>query len=66
VGDTDDEVTDSRDQARRQTDQPHANRWGLDHDIREQEDQDPEEPGAILFTSCSCLLILTIALPKGC
>ena len=45
VRDTDDEVADSGNQAGRQTNQPYADRWRLDHDIREQEDQDPEEPG---------------------
>jgi hypothetical protein len=44
VGDTYDEVADSRNQARRQAKNPHASRWVLDHDIRKEEDHDPKPP----------------------
>jgi hypothetical protein len=39
------EVADPGNQARRQTEEPHANRRVLDQDIRDHEDHDPEPPG---------------------
>jgi hypothetical protein len=45
VTDTYEEVADPGNQARRQTEKPYANRWVLDHDIHEHEDDDPKPPG---------------------
>jgi hypothetical protein len=45
VRDTDEEVTDSGNQARRQTKYPHGNRRGLDRYVHEHEDQDPDKHG---------------------